>query len=131
MKEIIIKSYLSKWYLTQTERETLRNEWVINGAWWKGWASFKVIFMELSKELPNFLQDKFEKLINDFELIADYHDLDFYIGWNIFKFILANLKLSYRLHKKLHWTNRIMRFLPSTVCFLVTTFIGYKYFTFK
>jgi len=36
--------------------------------------------MELSKELPNFLQDKFEKLINDFELIADYHDLDFYIG---------------------------------------------------
>jgi len=75
-KETAIIEYKKTGILTNEIRKVLRREWVINWLWpirISRWASYLIDSLKaiLIKEWAD-----------DFEADADYHDLNYYIGWS-------------------------------------------------
>lgn len=84
--------------LTHKERIAVYSCWICNWIGWKGYNLEKAIKW-LLEYLPYFDKEKYTKLLHDFILIADEHDIQFRLQlW----FTKSNFKFAYKSFKLLH-----------------------------
>jgi len=118
--ETIEQIVKKNWY-TIKQLELCERDGICNWFWPKG--------HNLLKLLPNFNSNKIKKLKRDVNLIADIHDIEYYLWWWYKAYIKANYKLAVNMCELLHWTNLFWRIIVFLSLFISTTLFGFKNFS--
>lgn len=121
-----IVSYQLSGYLL----DKLKVNWWINWCWGKWGTNFSRIIRLKIKQFPEFLDSKYFSLLDDIERSCYDHDIDFSLGWNYIRFLIANYKFAFRLYCLTNWATVTQRLLVSITVFFSLNIYGKKYFSF-
>ena len=121
-----IDKILKKYNLDQKILLELEIEKKCNWCWPKHNKFFPFI-----KKDKNYNPNKQEYLLYDLDFLCDIHDLQYWKGGWLFKYIKANYILAKNIYTLLHWTKWYTKLFVFILVFGGTTMFGFRYFNWK
>ena len=103
---------------------------IINWIGWEWGYDFDKLIDRIAK-IPFFDKTKIDSLHKDINLLANEHDISFYIWNSIFAFLKCNYKFSLWIIGILHWTSIWARIIIFISVFLGLSTFGIKFFNWK